>query len=245
MLSEFQHYLANPQLITAEWVEKMQQQYPYFTLPALLYLKQHGIEGSDAMLGRLAISSPDRKVLAMHLGNYPEAFRNFYPEEQPQQASTANAIDMFLDAFGSGSEKEVEVLENMIFNPTPDYADILAAEANDADIPAEGESTQDALISSFIARQREKEQQVAALPQQHVDSEEAAEIADTPIAQPTEHDPSMLSESLAKIYIQKRNYSKALEIIENINLNFPEKSIYFADQIRFLRKLVLNEQTKK
>ena len=55
----------------------------------------------------------------------------------------------------------------------------------------------------------------------------------------------MLSESLAKMYIQRRNYAKALEIIENINLNFPEKSIYFADQIRFLRKLVLNEQTKK
>lgn len=246
MISEIQHYIANPHLITAEWVEKMQHQYPYFALPALLYLKQNGIEGNDVLLSRLAISCPDRKTLAMHLGNYPEAFQNFYPEEKPQQASTANAIDMFLDAFGSGSEKEVEVLENMIFNPTPDYADILAAEdANEGTLPSEGESAQDALINSFIAREREKEQQVGALPQQHVDSEEIAEIADTPIAQPAEYDPSMLSESLAKMYIQRRNYAKALEIIENINLNFPEKSIYFADQIRFLRKLVLNEQTKK
>ena len=91
----------------------------------------------------------------------------------------------------------------------------------------------------------EKEKEVTNIPQHHIDEHDVAEIADTPIEQPVERDDSMLSESLAKMYIKRRNYSKALEIIENINLNFPEKSIYFADQIRFLRKLVLNEKTKK
>ena len=152
---------------------------------------------------------------------------------------------MFLDAFGSGSQKEVEVLENMIFNPTPDYADILAAEDKTAPATATGESAQDALINSFIAQEREKEKEVTNIPQHHIDEHDVAEIADTPIEQPVERDDSMLSESLAKMYIKRHNYSKALEIIENINLNFPEKSIYFADQIRFLRKLVLNEKTKK
>ena len=248
ILSNIQDFIANPsQPITQEWLDEVQQQYPYFNLPALLYLKQHGIEGNEELLGKLAISCADRKVLSTHLGDGADLFRDFYPQEKEEPTTTTtHAIDMFLDAFGSGSQKEVEVLENMIFNPTPDYADILAAEdANEGTLPSEGESAQDALINSFIAREREKEQQVGALPQQHVDSEEIAEIANTPIAQPTEHDPSMLSESLAKMYIQRRNYAKALEIIENINLNFPEKSIYFADQIRFLRKLVLNEQTKK
>ena len=63
-------------------------------------------------------------------------------------------------------------------------------------------------------------------------------------AVPAKIDDSMLSESLAKMYIARGKYSKALEIIESINLNFPEKSIYFADQIRFLRKLVLIETLK-
>ncbi len=252
ILKNIQAYIANPSLpITKEWLDEAQRQYPYFSLPALLYLKQHGTTDADDLLARLAISSADRKVLAAHLGEDADLFRDFYPQEPAQEpaTSTTHAIDMFLDAFGSGNQKEVEALENMIFNPTPDYADILAAEEQQqgahTGAAAAGESAQDALISSFIAQEREKEKEVAHMPQQHVDEQEAAEVADAPIEQPAERDDSMLSESLAKMYIKRRNYSKALEIIENINLNFPEKSIYFADQIRFLRKLVLNEKTKK
>ena len=55
---------------------------------------------------------------------------------------------------------------------------------------------------------------------------------------------SLLSESLAKIYIRQHRYDKALEIIQSLSLNFPEKSIYFADQIRFLKKLILNQEYK-
>ena len=74
-----------------------------------------------------------------------------------------------------------------------------------------------------------------------VGEREKAEIADQAIDNPTQTDDSMLSESLAKMYIAQHKYSQALEIIERINLKYPEKSIYFADQIRFLTKLVLNE----
>lgn len=106
-------------------------------------------------------------------------------------------------------------------------------------------SHDDELINSFIAQSREKERQAsAAVVQHHIDDTEKAEIAQVPIEQPEAQDESMLSESLAKMYISRRKYSKALEIIENINLKYPEKSIYFADQIRFLRKLVLNEKVK-
>ena len=115
------------------------------------------------------------------------------------------------------------------------------ADATDLDM-----SHDDELINKFIAQEREREKrQSLSVPQQHVEPAAAAEIAHTPIAEPKPQDDSMLSESLAKMYISRGKYSKALEIIENINLKFPEKSIYFADQIRFLRKLVLNEKSKK
>ena len=55
---------------------------------------------------------------------------------------------------------------------------------------------------------------------------------------------TLFSESLAKIYIQQRRYAKALEIIRKLNLNNPEKNIYFADQIRFLEKLIINVKTE-
>lgn len=54
-----------------------------------------------------------------------------------------------------------------------------------------------------------------------------------------------LSESFARILIKNRNYEKALEIITELSLNNPEKSVYFADQIRFLRKLIFNERKSK
>ena len=41
--------------------------------------------------------------------------------------------------------------------------------------------------------------------------------------------------------IKNRDYARALEIIQSESLKNPEKSIYFADQIRFLRKLLLIE----
>ena len=211
---------------TREWLDEALEHYPYFGLPALLYLKQHGIEGDDnrAILDRLALVTPDRQALAMQLGVSAQLFASFYPEPLQQQATpgTDEAIDQFLNTFGSTSSKEIEAINNAIFNPTPDYADVLAAQE----------------------REREKRQSLS-VPQQHVEPAAAAEIAHTPIAEPKPQDDSMLSESLAKMYISRGKYSKALEIIENINLKFPEKSIYFADQIRFLRKLVLNEKSKK
>jgi hypothetical protein len=55
-------------------------------------------------------------------------------------------------------------------------------------------------------------------------------------------DEGYFTETLAKIYIKQGRYSKALEIIQRLNLIYPKKNAYFADQIRFLEKLILNEQ---
>ena len=57
-------------------------------------------------------------------------------------------------------------------------------------------------------------------------------------------DESFYTESLASIYIKQRKYARALEIIRSISLKNPEKNIYFADQIRFLEKLIINVKSE-
>ncbi len=59
-----------------------------------------------------------------------------------------------------------------------------------------------------------------------------------------DYDEGYFTETLAKIYIKQGRYSKALEIIQRLNLNYPKKNAYFADQMRFLEKLILNDKNK-
>ena len=57
-------------------------------------------------------------------------------------------------------------------------------------------------------------------------------------------DDSYFTETLAKIYIKQHRYEKALEIIKKLSLNYQKKNAYFADQIRFLEKLIINAKSK-
>jgi len=49
-------------------------------------------------------------------------------------------------------------------------------------------------------------------------------------------------ETLAKKMIKDKKYPEAIEILRKLNLNNPKKSVYFADQIRFLEKVIENSK---
>lgn len=77
------------------------------------------------------------------------------------------------------------------------------------------------------------------------------ELKDEPEYEPeieeeeNDNDSGYFTETLARIYIKQGRYSKALEIIRRLNLIYPKKSRYFADQIRFLEKLIINDNKTK
>lgn len=233
--------------LTYDELVALDERYPYFTLPAMLLLKRHDNRLDDSrrevLRARLAVASADKKALfdlvapaaadTAGLGNAP----NKKPD-----LSTENAIDTFLSNYGNTSDEEVALLERLIFNPMPDYAEILADEADNVVLSATDTEpdSQDAMIDAFI-----KSQQKAAAPRRHIEvAESDLSKPKAPVNAPTVSDDSLLSESLAKIFIKQGRYERAHEIIYNLSLKYPKKSIYFADQLRFLQKLIKIQKLK-
>lgn len=102
------------------------------------------------------------------------------------------------------------------------------------------------LIDKFITFSDEENNFRSSLSQAKQESEyldEYPEDADCDIESNSVSEPSeddLLTESLAKIYIKQKRYEKALEIIKSLSLKYPKKSVYFADQIRYLELLIAN-----
>ena len=237
---------------SAERVAELMECYPYFTLPAAVALDSAVADVTTDEANRwrrhVALNTPDHEALRAILDPDDKEFVGFYPDKAPDPVpSTIDTIDKFISTYGHSDPNEEAVLMRMIFNPTPDYAQVLAAEEErSAPSPEDApEGSHDQLINDFILKTRASSQRVEDAVQDPVPAPEDAPVA--PVAQQPTHgaDESMLTESLAKMYIGQRRYAKAYEIISNLNLNFPEKSIYFADQLRFLQKLMLAQKYAK
>ena len=48
---------------------------------------------------------------------------------------------------------------------------------------------------------------------------------------------SLMTETLARIYVEQKNYEKAIQSYKILSLKYPEKSGFFADQIKAIKKL--------
>lgn len=54
---------------------------------------------------------------------------------------------------------------------------------------------------------------------------------------------ALMTETLARIYVEQKNYRKAIESYKILCLKYPEKNAFFADQIKAIKEL--QEQNKK
>ena len=72
-------------------------------------------------------------------------------------------------------------------------------------------------------------------------TESEVKTTENPITDPAE---SIKAENILKNLIKLKRYQEALEFIKTQNLNNPKKSIYFAHQMRFIKKLMALENFK-
>jgi tetratricopeptide (TPR) repeat protein len=177
--------------------------------------------------------------------------------ENDKDSRLFSLLNSFLDEKGDGSN-DTSLLPLSL--PT-DYAETyLKDRPDEAEAPAESAIRQKAesLSEDFKSTVRGKETADSSpVPESGIGSVSSPQPCQTSgsVSGPADEsydefdpdtiDDSFFTETLARIYLKQHRYDKALEIIRSLYLNFPNKSIYFADQIRYLEKLIrINQKTE-
>ncbi|MBP3518897.1 MAG: hypothetical protein J6K31_10975 [Parabacteroides sp.] len=244
--------MENPDLLTEETLSQLRQivdEFPYFQVARMLYLKNlavlHDIR-FGAELKKMAIYVPDRRKLFTLIEG-----ERFGLQLSPAQEEKEASDDSFslIDAFLSNhEEEEPKAGTSLLFQPSASsdylYWSLTNENARTEEKGEEVRLQHQELIDSFI----KNEEQRAPGSGLALDREETGASVPENLAALEENrhkplDDSYFTETLAHIYVKQKRYEKALQIIKNLNLKYPEKNVYFADQIRFLEKLIIN--TKK
>ena len=256
-------WIKHPECLNRETLFELRTllaRYPYFQTARLLYLKNlyllHDITFGEE-LRRAALYVTDRRVLFLLVEGEKYALKDLKAEkrveENPGLDRTLSLIDAFLATLPEEQEKEIP----LPVEPVIDYSAYLMQDASHEEtVDAPKLKGQD-LIDSFL--DKSSTEPLLSQPSTIVESEEKPVVAEEEEQKPaTEEndaeeedapaevldDESYFTETLAKIYVKQQRYSKALEIIRRLNLKYPKKNAYFADQIRFLEKLIINAKSK-
>ena len=203
--------------------------YPYYIYPDVLALREGRYESEEEagrLRRRIAANVGDLRTLRIILGLDPAEFARFYPDMMKQTPSTADTIDSFLQHFG----KE-DVLMSRAAAEIPQTYQL---EDNGTENPDAPDATSSA-ISSFLAQNPSSATAARHSPSAATEKATLTTGEDTSAAKTFDD---------AQLLIKNHDYEGALEIIMRLSLINQKKSVYFADQIRFLRKLILNESKK-
>ena len=212
--------------------------YPYYQPARILLLQNLFLLHDptfDEELRRAAVYITNRQTLfeLVEAAHYKPQQVKKVVESTPSGDRTTSLIDDFLSQIPKSQPKASEETKK----PTPadatiDYVSYLLQSDNGNQEHSTPELKGQTLIDNFISNESGK-----------ITLQEETEYEPLDIEEPLQNDQNeYFTETLARIYIQQGRYANALEIIKRLDLAHPKKKSYFADQIRFLEKLIINNK---
>ncbi|MBN2765312.1 MAG: hypothetical protein JXR27_02990 [Paludibacteraceae bacterium] len=215
---EFIELLNHPDKLTAGHIADLKEMisyYPYFAQAYILLAKamlKTGNLHTDNFIKQTAIKVADRRNFYYFL--YPEKKINtgHMPKERIPKYS-GNYFDLIQAAENEGGDKE-KSLKTLAERLKMARAEMMEKEKTHSQTNQPAPSTPVRIPTPDYI------------------------IIDAP--EKKSHKP--VTEEYVKILIKEKKYREAIEILNKLNLINPKKSIYFADQIRFLEKILVNSK---
>lgn len=250
---ELARLINHPELLNRDTLFELRSMlalHPYFQTARLLMLQNLYLlhdPSFDEELQRAAIYITDRKTIfnmveAAHYQLHQSKGEKQTRHNNPNR--TVALIDSFLDNIPpeQPDDEQQPRRKPTQADATVDYVAYLmqmeATEQQKAEDQPPHMKGQD-LIDNFL----EQKQGRLVLNEQPKGHSEEPPIIDNPLADNNEEE--YFTETLARIYIKQGRYQKALDIIGRLSEKYPHKNNYFADQIRFLEKLIINSNKNK
>ncbi len=240
-------YIEHPETMDEETVatlKELTERYPYFHAARILYLRAlyqtHSYQ-FDGELKQSAMLVPSRKAIFHLIEEH-----NYAPREEKLQSKAAQKRDeapiditgSLIDSFLNSLPQEKKPAKRVKADASVDYMEyLLQTEQEELEEKETTPMHGDKLITNFLSHQDEGRIVLHDVPEQELQKPE--------LISETSPDTEIFTEALARIYIKQGKYERAIEIIRRLSLKYPKKNRYFADQIRFLEKLIINNKYKK
>ncbi|MCK9343301.1 MAG: hypothetical protein M0P33_05270 [Massilibacteroides sp.] len=204
-------------------LRRMEAVYPWFSIGRSLLLQcLYQIESPDfdSELLWTSLTSSDRK----HLYELLHAYKSSLTEAETEDSF--QLIDSFLESKG-----ELGITEDTLIERSSVSIDYLSWSKDQKEKKEEEPllSNHD-LIDDYLAQEKKGP----------IVSKSTKEISKPTIADKNDDEEVCLTETLARIYINQGRYDRALQIIRKLSLHNPTKNAFFADQIDYLEKLIIN-----